>query len=406
MKKKLLSLLTFSLAFAMLSGCWSSREINELAFVMGVAIDVGEDENDFEITLQIANPGAKNGSGEGSAGEGESSTVFVNFSETGPGIEMPISAISLQCDRKLYTGHNQVIVISRAAAERGISPIIDFFTRSTDGRLTVSLFIAEGAAKDVLSVSGILEPLPSMYLKSLEASQLSFGERSEASMMSFVSAMLSPTAAAIVPIVHIFEDESGMRKLSLSGAAAFYDGRLCMTLSPDMLKSVLSIKDKSVENFFRLHTPDGAATLNISTSSVALSAQFFEDGTLDKISVNLRYGCTIAETNISSDVLSQKTRASLAQAASEYISAQAQDTFEYTQFFGADVYGFGEYLYRNHPKKAKSLLESWRAAYPELNVEFNVSVEILSSGSITQPLAPGGYPQNQPSLQRKQVSEK
>ncbi|UZM97818.1 hypothetical protein OL548_22945 [Lysinibacillus sp. MHQ-1] len=38
----------------LLSGCWSKRELNELAIVVALGIDKVEDE--FEITVQIVDP--------------------------------------------------------------------------------------------------------------------------------------------------------------------------------------------------------------------------------------------------------------------------------------------------------------------------------------------------------------
>jgi|GEM_PF-6466729 len=394
MKRKVALLCLFSLALAALSGCWSSREINELAFIMGIAIDAGEAEGEFEITLQVANPGAINSSGESGSHDGEGSSAFINLSETGFGLEMPIAALALQCDRKLYSGHNQVIVISREVAERDIAPIIDFFVRNTDGRLTVSLFIAEGRAKDILSVTSALERLPAMHLKSLANSQRSFGEASEATMMGIVSSMQSQTSSAIIPLVHILETETGESRLALGGVAAFQNGKICMILPDEMARNVLSIKEKSTGEYFRLHALGGISVLKITASNVSLSAHFFEDKSLDKTTVTLHYDVSIVETSFTADILAQQTRNALALAAADYIEAEMQITLDYTKAHSADVFGFGEFLRRNHPKEAAHLLSDWHKAYPQLNVEFNVSVEILSSGSLTQSITATPHPQN------------
>ena len=44
------------LAVALLSGCWNSRELNELGIVVGVGIDKGEADNSVKITAQVVKP--------------------------------------------------------------------------------------------------------------------------------------------------------------------------------------------------------------------------------------------------------------------------------------------------------------------------------------------------------------
>ncbi len=43
------------LLFSTLTGCYNSKELDDLAYVIGIAIDKGEEKN-FMFTLQIAVP--------------------------------------------------------------------------------------------------------------------------------------------------------------------------------------------------------------------------------------------------------------------------------------------------------------------------------------------------------------
>lgn len=51
-----------------LTGCWNSRELNDLAIVSGIGIDLTANNGEFRVTFQVVNPSASStsmGSGNG-----------------------------------------------------------------------------------------------------------------------------------------------------------------------------------------------------------------------------------------------------------------------------------------------------------------------------------------------------
>ena len=56
----------------LLSGCWDREEINDIAFVIGIAVD--KEKQDYRTSLQIALPGQSGASGSEGGGEGQAGT--------------------------------------------------------------------------------------------------------------------------------------------------------------------------------------------------------------------------------------------------------------------------------------------------------------------------------------------
>lgn len=386
-KGKLTALCAMILIFSLLSGCWSSVEINEHAFVMGIAVDAGGAKDELEITVQVAKPAAMNSRAQN--GEKE----YANFSSTGTGIDVPLHNLELQVDQQLYAGHNQAIVISREVAEQGISSILDFFIRSSDGRFTVPLFIAEESAKDILDVKGELESMPALYIKSLVQSQTGYHAMAEATVRTFLSDMLSKTSAAIIPMIKIIDEDTENPKVELSGAAVFKNGLMCMELDTQQARALLLIQNQAQGGIFTVEAFDNYVTLSISDSTTDINP-VFNDGALDKIIVDIHMGCSVTDTAANVDILSEDIRNEIKNAAEKYITGFQIKTFEYTQEYSADIYGFGQKLYRYYPKQAESLLNNWDEEYPKLNVEFRVNIDIQGTGAIINPLVPGdGFPE-------------
>ncbi|MGD6840836.1 Ger(x)C family spore germination protein, partial [Bacillus thuringiensis] len=81
MKHKLVFLIILVTMTVLLSGCWSKKELTDLAIVAAMGVDKTEDGK-YAITLQIINPGNVAGGMRGGGGGTESPPVTI-YSATG-----------------------------------------------------------------------------------------------------------------------------------------------------------------------------------------------------------------------------------------------------------------------------------------------------------------------------------
>ncbi|CAH0216274.1 Ger(x)C family spore germination protein [Priestia megaterium] len=147
-----------------LAGCWSSHEIEEQSFGVGVAYDkvkesIAEKEFDEQgegytkknlitstyqlITPQVASSTTKQG--------GPQQKSYVNISETGDSPFQMLRELSLRSDTPLTSPHMKVMVISEALARAySLEQLVDQTLRNNDFRPSCLVFISKGRASDTL----------------------------------------------------------------------------------------------------------------------------------------------------------------------------------------------------------------------------------------------------------------
>lgn len=138
-------LIFFSLLLFTLTnfGCWDVLEIDKRGFVLGIAIDKGQ-EDELEITYQFAVPAL------GAEGGGFGSQR--NVTTVAKSIQQGMSIVSSRSSLTPSLGHLKVIIIDEKVAKDNISVVLDFFERNSDSRLQTKVLLAQGKAKDILEV--------------------------------------------------------------------------------------------------------------------------------------------------------------------------------------------------------------------------------------------------------------
>ncbi|RDZ18249.1 spore gernimation protein GerC [Priestia megaterium] len=160
-----------------LAGCWSSHEIEEQSFGVGVAYDKGKEsiaEKEFDeqgegytkknlitstyqlITPQVASSTTKQG--------GSQQKSYVNISETGDSPFQMLRELSLRSDTPLTSPHMKVMVISEALARAySLEQLVDQTLRDNDFRPSCLVFISRGRASDTLE-SKTAGEIPAFHL--------------------------------------------------------------------------------------------------------------------------------------------------------------------------------------------------------------------------------------------------
>ena len=112
----LLVVLVFLLAFA---PSYSSLNIDNLAYVIAIGIDSGENEK-FKITFQFTTGAATSESGS----SGEKSPIIVNSVEANS-IDSAINMMDAYMARELNLSHCRLFIFSEEVAANGIYVIIE-----------------------------------------------------------------------------------------------------------------------------------------------------------------------------------------------------------------------------------------------------------------------------------------
>ncbi|MFZ5595594.1 MAG: Ger(x)C family spore germination protein [Bacillota bacterium] len=144
------------------SGCWGSKETDDIAYVLSLGFDKGPGDK-LLVTFQIANPiviagqsggggrgGGVGGGGGGGGGGGVQNKSFLTMSAVA---ELPIGALHLlnsQQARELSLLHTMAFIFSDELAREGLKDYINSLNRYRETRGSAFVYICRGKAKDFL----------------------------------------------------------------------------------------------------------------------------------------------------------------------------------------------------------------------------------------------------------------
>jgi len=138
-------------AGSMLTGCYDSREIDDMAYVVSLGLDKGK-TNELRMTIQIAIPVASGGGGGGeeSGGGGESDeSSFITTIET-PTIFSGLNMANNYISKQINLSHAKLIVISEELAREGVKNYVNGLMRGREFRGNMFVLVSKGKAEEFI----------------------------------------------------------------------------------------------------------------------------------------------------------------------------------------------------------------------------------------------------------------
>lgn len=362
----------------LLVGCWSAREIEDLAFVMAMGID--SDPKGVRITYQLAVP-APGGEAAGARG-GAQSPVWA-ASVAAPSIAEVMLHLPAVLGKVPFTGHTLVVVIGEDYARDGIGELLDFLARDRELRARVRLAVSFGEAREVLEAEPRIEAMPAEYLFNL----LRQGE--EAGIVPPADSLSVRIAYANRPRLQIrlpalqpvpppapgeaapaeAEEKPPATAVELKGTAVFRDDKLVGFLDERESRGVAWLTGNLRMAAVTVHREEGPIVQVANYSSVRFSARKDNGGYRLHARVSQDGNLTAwpHPEQIITHALLKQIEADLAEVVADEIKSALE---RLRQEFNADILGLGEQMRRLRPDYMATL--DWNAAFPALIVEVEV----------------------------------
>ena len=161
MKKKIVCLLlTLTLSCFSLTGCYSTRGLETLAYAVAIGIDKGDGNNKLKVTLQLAVLSDSSSDGGGSTQSQQSTITSVDCSSIDSGISLINSYIS----KKVNLSHCKAVVFSEEFAYDGLSEELFTLINNLEIRPDCNIIISRCNALDYLqNVQPTLESVSARY---------------------------------------------------------------------------------------------------------------------------------------------------------------------------------------------------------------------------------------------------
>ena len=380
----------------LLTGCWSSKEIEELSIYAGVAIDAArpteqeqkfvekgsksfQKKDEITITLQVVpvkSFGSKTKTDSGQARQ------FNNVTLSGNSVLELMRQYSIWRDRPVIGHHLKIIVISNDALKKyKIGQLTDFVLRDNDIRPSALLFLSEGDAKDTLLTNNPGE-IPAFkiqdmtrntfrtnkILEGFNLTQLDAHENSKQSFMlqNIISANehIEFSGAGIIKgstgywIGNLTQDEVATINL-INGSTK---GGLIKTYNKDGKQIVYEIKD--LKSKMRCTVKGDDISYHVEIKSEGRLIENWDD-----------------KENFSEIKDQEEAEKILEKQVMKMIKSVMKKT---QKVYQADVIGFQKCISIKNPKMWKKVKDNWDEVYANIPVDFDVKLTITDFGATTE----------------------
>lgn len=152
-----------------LTGCWSKVELDEVTFIFGLFVDVGNQPNSVEVTVVSPLPiRFQENSGGGKK--------YESVSKTARTIPEAVIGIQKELTRRLSFSHIKAVVIGEEYARQGISELLEWVERVPEFPIGTYVMATPTKAKELTKLSPIIlrkldEKISSMLLEAIKMTQ-------------------------------------------------------------------------------------------------------------------------------------------------------------------------------------------------------------------------------------------
>ncbi len=387
---KIILILTLITSLLPLTGCWGKREVEDLAPLLGVGFDLGENPDTFLITLQFARP--KNGSTTGAEMEDQTFSV-----EAGSAREA-IEKTSKITYRTPFMGALKVIIISEDVAKAGdFNNILDFAQRFSEFRRSMYLVLTKGKAQDILNLDLRSELIPAIAIKNSIEGGAELSSFPTVRLGHYLTILGTQSTAPILPVLESVKPGEGVEykaegkdeagEIRINGAGVFRRDQLEDFLTDEETKGYMWLENQ-VENRL-INTME----LENDENSVKFGGQVLNSSTKHKVNANngeielqyqIKASIAIDEVMGLKKQLSGEEWVELTKGAetsfAKVIRKECESSIKKQRELGLDFLGMGRHIEQRNSKYWKTIKNQWEDKIPEFPVSLDVQVTVHHSG--------------------------
>ncbi|MFD1065156.1 Ger(x)C family spore germination protein [Oceanobacillus locisalsi] len=382
----------------LLSGCWSSIELKELAIVSAYAIDKKEDGT-YVGTFQLINPMNVPSALQGGA-SGQNPSITTYTTTGGNPLEIADRA-SKKVSRDLYFAHTSLLVVSEELArEEGLSSLLDAMERGLEFRTTTKVAISRGSpASDFIKILTAIDQVPAeKAIKTLEFTEKLYGENIATNLQKFIKATVSTGKEPLVSgftvrgdaekgkTMEQLQSTDGFATIEVDGMGTFKNGKLVNWIDGEKAEGTLWILDQIRQAPVNIDWEDqkDAISYKVMRQKTNTSAQI-TDGK-PEISIHIRAEGDLRAIEVPVDVTDPHVLFEIEKVLEQKIEEEVKAAIQEAQKSQTDIFGFGEKLQQSDPDEWKKLEPEWQEEFfPALEANITVEAFIRRTGMRNSP---------------------
>jgi spore germination protein KC len=378
--KVLRMLLISGMTMILLTGCWNRVEINDIAIVTAIGLDLVEDDQ-LRLTLQVAVPSKLVTGGTG--GSSGKSTIVI--SETGATVSEAYRNIQGKLSRRIFFSQSRVLLIGEDLAKKGVFHIVDFHTRYAEPRINSFIMFTKGKASKIINSMPKFESVSAEEMRELAKMGLKVYVRDFLNML--LTEGIEPFASqfTLKPLEVSTKNKSGETQ-AVSGIAVFKGDKLVGWMDEVETRGLLWIRNEIKTGVITIKIPEEKGGGNISMEIIRGETNIvpiLKQGEL-KLDVDVVTELSVIENDSKVNLHETKVIEEIQTNAEEEISKRIEMIIEKAKKeYKSDIFGFGQSVYKKYPKEWNThYKKNWENEFAQTKVTIHSKALVRRIGLI------------------------
>lgn len=404
MRKKSVFLLLLILSSALLfSSCLSTVQLNERAIVQAVGVDW--ENGRIKLTLQVFSPASGGGTSIGASAENAKI-----IQAEGATVSEAVQNANLVQGKRLFIGHNRIIIFGSALAKQGLEEILSYFSSDPLSRQNVHLAMAEDKASDILAAKINQGMLPAETLEKIMQNGEENGLIKSVKMFEFLKTLNNQYESSFMPVMRIKKEESGgqssgqgessggseqggqsggkseqiepVSSIEMIGTAVFANSKMVTVLDKDTSRGLLWLQNKIRSTSILVETEKyKAAALRVYESKSELIPTISEDNRIH-FTLQVNAECIVGESKLrEGKQFSMTDVEELAHAGEQKIKQESEAAFlQAVQKYGADIFNLGNLVWQAEPDIWRDIYSDWSSQAKNITLDVQAKLEVNRIG--------------------------
>lgn len=370
----------------MLTGCFGKVEIDELPIVSAIGVD--KSEQGFKVTAQVIRPKIVSGVQQGVPG-----TNIIIFSQEGKSVNEALRKMAVYNRNKVFLGHMQLLAFGEDFAKEGVRDAVEYFFESpmTRQRFIIAV-VKEGKAEDLLKIQTPMLDTPASEINSSIENQAKYYGNSVITYADevFASSLSQEFNVGITGLKIEGDPQDGSdsknmedidikTKIKVAGIGVFNNDKLVGWLNDEESIGYNRIRGllKSTVHTVKLDEDD-ITSIEANKAKVKKKVKIVDNMPV----ITIDYFTTAVVPSISTHkFLKTEDIKNLENKASKIIKETMEKALNKIREYKTDAFYFGELINNHYPKYWKTVEGNFDSLIPDIEVHFNISVEIVNQSN-------------------------
>lgn len=347
--------------------------LKDLLIVEGMGVETQGDK--VNLIIQTLKLGAAEGN------EAPQGNRTYNTEGKGETIVDAVSKLSKSVSKKLFFGHNKIIIFSRDIAETDFREKLDYFLRSSDSRIDVAVCVSDKSAKDIIESKENDSGIPCENMVYLLKNGQDAGLSAYVTVADLLNMSSDKTSDIYLPVV---EKNEGENSIKTKGIGLFSNEKMKYVTNDDETMGFLFISDKIKSCSIEFDDEElGCVSVKIFDPKVKKHIEIVDGNVVFSVSIKAHIMIDEVEKGIITS-LDEKKLERICISADREIERLCNEAFAACRENESDSLRIGEYLAKDSPKSYEKLSDEWDKYFKTVRFSVNSDTDLKKISDNTQ----------------------